>query len=124
MYRWLDEKGQIHVTDDLNGVPPAKRTEAQGFTVPKATTDPDAAQDWEERNRRDADTGRRGASADMRHAGWHKDVAQCQEVARHHDGNFDAYLSPSGNVAYVGSRRASYEFRRCMEARGHDVSSQ
>lgn len=40
MYKWVDEKGTVHFTDDLSKIPEKYRAEAESRKVPKETPPP------------------------------------------------------------------------------------
>ena len=38
MYKWVDEKGTVHFTDDVSKIPEKYRTEAESRKIPKETS--------------------------------------------------------------------------------------
>jgi hypothetical protein len=106
LYRWTDDAGQVHVTDDPNSIPPDKRGSVPGMRAPKPSPPPAAsATPWQQR-------------AEMTStSSWMTAIATCKQTS-----GVEAYSPAVGDVRYFGTNQQRFAFEKCMAAADQPVT--
>jgi hypothetical protein len=114
LYRYVDEKGHVHVTDDPNKLP-----KSQGGTVDVMRTPQPSARPTYPQPAPSPEPPRTQAVPDRASETiWASAVADCAAAARRADTGFDAYTPAPGEVNFFGSSRGRYHFEKCMDGKG------